>query len=33
MHDQEAYEKCKFKKRKTFRINKIGKIAGYKINI
>lgn len=31
MHDQEAYEKYKFKK--IFRINKISKKAGYKINI
>ena len=31
MHDQEAYEKCKFKK--IFRINKISNKAGYKINI
>lgn len=33
MYDQEVYEKCKFKKKKTFIINKIGKMAGYKINI
>ena len=31
MHDQEAYENCKFKK--IFRINKISKKAGYKVNI
>lgn len=33
MHDQEAYGEMQVKKKKNFRIKKIGKTAIYKINI